>query len=114
MYTPLKLVRYRQPTIVVSSVGGDNQQQSSDDLSQNDGNFSNDEVLKNVNPSQILERSIERMSTSKQEVDLNAATILNRFQVAMNDTESEYANPGIAFLWSDERTRRNKLQEDVS
>lgn len=32
----------------------------------------------------------------------------------MNDAESEYANPGIAFLWSDERSRRCKLQEDVS
>lgn len=103
LYTPLKLVRYRQS----------NDQNSSDELSQSD-NFANDEVLRNVDPSQILERTIERMSTSKQEVDLNAATILNRFQVAMNDTESEYANPGIAFLWSDERSRRHKLQEDVS
>lgn len=109
VYTPLKLLRYRQPTAVV----GDNQQQPADELSQSD-EFSNDEVLRNVDPNQILERSIERMSTSKQEVDVNAATILNRFQVAMNDTESEYANPGIAFLWSDERSRRHKLQQEVS
>lgn len=118
VYTPLKLLRYRQPTTVASSGngngdGGDNQQQPADELSQSD-EFPNDEVLRNVDPNQILERSIERMSTSKQEVDVNAATILNRFQVAMNDTESEYANPGIAFLWSDERSRRNKLQQEVS
>lgn len=104
LYTPLKLVRYRQ---------SNDQTTASDELSQCD-NFANDEVLKNVDPNQILERSIERMSTSKQEIDLNAATIMNRFQVAMNDTESEYANPGIAFLWSDERSRRSKLQQDVS
>lgn len=103
LYTPLKLVRYRQS----------NDQTASDELSQGD-NFAHDDVLRNVDPSQILERAIERMSTSKQEIDLNAATILNRFQVAMNDAESEYANPGIAFLWSDERSRRSKLQEEVS
>lgn len=103
VYAPLKLVRYRQ-TI---------EPKASDQLSQAD-EFAHDAVLKNVDPSQILERSIERMSTSQQEIDVNAVTILNRLQVAMNDTDCEYANPGIAFLWSDERSRRSKLQEDVS
>lgn len=101
VYVPMKLVKYRQ-TI---------NRTVSDELSQNDDD---DPILRHIDPSQILERSIERMSTSNQEIDLNAVTILNRFQVAMNDAESEYANPGIAFLWSDERSRRHKLQEDVS
>lgn len=104
LYVPLKLVRYRQ-TINPNA---------SDELSQGAEEFAHDTILRDVDPHQILERSIERMSTSKQEIDLNAVTILNRFQVAMNDTDSEYANPGIAFLWSDERSRRNKLHEDVS
>lgn len=70
LYTPLKLVRYRQATIGSGGggggSGGDNNQQTTDDSSQSMDDFSNDDVLKNVDPSQILERSIERLSTSKQ------------------------------------------------
>lgn len=97
LHVPNKLVRYRQHTHRAS-----------------DGQVDpNDDVLKNVGQNQILDHKIERMSMSKQEIDINAAVILNRFQVSVNDAESEHANPGIAFLWSDERGRRNKMH-DVS
>lgn len=54
------------------------------------------------------------MSTSKQEIDIRAAVILNGFQIPMNGEENEHANPGIAFLWSDERERRKKMDGTVS
>lgn len=98
LHVPNKLVRYRQQTPRTSAGQAD----------PND-----DDVLKNICQNQILDHKIERMSTSKQEIDINAAVILNRFQVAVKNEESEHANPGIAFLWSDERGRRNKMH-DVS
>lgn len=63
---------------------------------------------------QILDQKIERMSISKQEIDIDVTGILNRFQVPLNDEEIEHANPGISFLWSDERGRRSKMHDNVS
>lgn len=65
------------------------------------------ETMPSVNSDQILDRKIERMSVSKQEIDIIASFILNRFQIDLNKN-SEHANPGIAFIWSDERARRSK------
>lgn len=96
LYVPNKVVRYRQQP---GSTYDDEHE---------------DAVLKHIDPNQILDRKIERMSTSAQEIDFNGTVILNRFQVAMNDEENEHANPGIAFLWSDERGRRSKMQNNVS
>lgn len=101
LYVPNKTVRYRQQSI---KNGGHHDIDDEID----------DEVLCNIDAEQILDRKIERMSTSKQEIDINATLILNRFQVAMNDEENEHANPGIAFLWSDERGRRCKMTNNVS
>lgn len=104
IHVPAKLVRYRQqkhdPASEFSISG--------DDIEIEDS------TLAHIDPGQILDRKIERMSTSKQEIDLNAAVILNRFQISMTDEESEHANPGIAFLWSDERGRRSKMDGTVS
>lgn len=103
MYIPIKLVRYRQQSRAADcefSINGDIEL--------------NDDCLRNIEPNQILDRKIDRMSTSKQEIDVSAAVILNRFQISMNDEENEHANPGIAFLWSDERGRRQKMDGTVS
>lgn len=60
----------------------------------------------------VLDRRIERLTVCKQECDVIAANILNRIQ--MNSKESaEYSNPGIAFLWTDERNRRMKFDDQV-
>lgn len=67
-----------------------------------------------IDPNQILDAKIERMSTSTQEIDLDSAFILNRLQIAMTDDSNEHANPGIAFLWRDERGRRSQMSGDVS
>lgn len=101
LYVPNKTVRYRQQIPKDS-----NSDENLDDI--------NDEVLQNVDAQQILDRKIERMSTSKQEIDINSVVILNRFQVTLNEEENEHANPGIAFLWSDERGRRSKMTNNVS
>lgn len=101
LYIPNKTVRYRQRTMNTSM-----------ERNMDDDDF--DDVLKNIDANQILDGKIERMSTSAQEIDINSTVILNRFQVAMNDEENEHANPGIAFLWSDERGRRSKMQNNVS
>lgn len=104
LYVPGKLVRYRQRT-----------RNANDEFSVNgDIEVDTDEILNGIDHHQILERKIDRMSTSKQEIDVSAAVILNRFQIPMNDEENEHANPGIAFLWSDERGRRNKMNGNVS
>lgn len=100
LYVPNKTVQYRQQSHKTGGNGID------DDF--------DDEVLSKIDDNQILDQKIERMSTSKQEIDINATLILNRFQVAMNDEENEHANPGIAFLWSDERGRRSKMTNNVS
>lgn len=104
LHIPNKLVRYRQQTRTANnefSISGDVE-------------IELDELLQNVGANQILDRKIERMSTSKQEIDFSAAVILNRFQISMTEEDSEHANPGIAFLWSDERGRRNKMKGTVS
>lgn len=61
----------------------------------------------NLRAEQILDKKIERMSVSKHEIDVIASFILNRLQIDLN-TNSEHANPGIAFIWNDEKARRNK------
>lgn len=103
LHIPNKLVRYRQ-----QSRAANNEFSISGDVE------CDDEILRNVEPNQILDRKIDRMSTSKQEIDFSAAVTLNRFQISMTEEENEHANPGIAFLWSDERGRRNKMDGTVS
>lgn len=71
-----------------------------------------DKILVQVDPNQILDAKIERMTISECEIDFSAAFILNRFQINV-DENVEHANPGIAFIWSDERARRNKLNGTV-
>lgn len=103
LHIPNKLVRYRQQKRTENmefSISGDIELE--------------DEILKNIETNQILDRKIDRMSTSKQEIDFSGAVILNRFQISVTDEENEHANPGIAFLWSDERGRRSKMDGTVS
>lgn len=103
LHVPYKLVRYRQKT-----------RDAANEFSINGDTEIDDDVLRRIDQTQILDRKIDRMSTSKQEIDINAAVILNRLQISMTDEESEHANPGIAFLWSDERGRRSKMDGTVS
>lgn len=103
LYIPNKLVHYRQKTY-----------DRNNEFSINGDTKIEDEILQAIDENQILDRKIDRMSTSKQEIDISAAVILNRFQISMNDEENEHANPGIAFLWSDERGRRSKMDGTVS
>ncbi|XP_055316014.1 DNA polymerase zeta catalytic subunit isoform X2 [Sitodiplosis mosellana] len=98
LHIPNKLVRYRQQTRTPNN-----------EFSISGNVEMDDELLRNVEPNQILDRKIDRMSTSRQEIDFSAAVILNRFQISMSEEENEHANPGIAFLWSDERGRRSKM-----
>ena len=67
------------------------------------------EILEGVDPSAILE-NIERISTSKIEIDVPASHILNRLEI--NTKKSDHENPGIESIWTDERLRREKT--DVS
>lgn len=94
LHVPSKLVKYRQS---INIDHGDYDVLACDDK----------------DPSQVLPPSIERMSTCKQEMDVNGVYILNRFQVAIKGDDKEHANPGIAFIWSDERGRRTKFGDDV-
>lgn len=104
LYVPSKLVRYRKQT-----------RSANDEFSINgDIELDNDDILNEIDQNQFLDRKIDRMSASKQEIDVTAAVILNRFQISMNEEDSEHANPGIAFLWSDERGRRSKMEGTVS
>lgn len=59
---------------------------------------------------QVLERNILRISTSRHEVDIAAAFILNRFELL--SSQSGNTNPGIESIWEDERLRRQKMQDD--
>lgn len=102
LHVPSKLVRYRQKS-----------RDASNEFSINGNTEMDDEILQMIDQTQILDRKIDRMSTSKQEVDINATVILNRLQISMSDEDSEHANPGIAFLWSDERGRRSKMDGTV-
>lgn len=88
MHVPAKKIKFRQSLNIANDGFGD---------------VSNDPRQTNY----------ERMSTCKQEIDVNSVYILNRFQVAIKDEDSEHANPGIAFIWSDERGRRQKIGGDV-
>ena len=62
-----------------------------------------------IQPSQILGNNIAKLSTSQLEVDINAAFILNRFQLMTR--KSQHTNPGIESIWLDEMRRRQILQE---
>lgn len=96
LYAPLNIIKYRQNTF-------------------QDGHNVDISTIDIKHPTQqLLEPKIERMSTSKQEIDLNAGFILNRFQVSIKNDANEHANPGIAFIWNDERGRRNKMTGEVS
>lgn len=66
-----------------------------------------DETMSHIGPDQMLERKVERMTVSKHEIDIVASFILNRFQIDLNKN-AEHANPGIAFIWNDERARRSQ------
>lgn len=72
-----------------------------------------DETLTNIDKSQVLDKKFERMTTSKREIDITAAFILNRFQISFQ-ANAEHANPGIAFIWNDERGRRQQMNDEVS
>lgn len=50
----------------------------------------------------------KKMSTSECEFDILAPDILNRDSVE-EEKRSEYANPGIASIWNDEKARRERL-----
>lgn len=59
----------------------------------------------------LLDRKVEKLTVSKKEIDILAAFILNRsYMAAVNETV-EHANPGIAFIWSDERARRSQMAD---
>ena len=73
---------------------------------------SGDDLL-GIKDQQILGDHIERMSVSEREIDIAAVFILNRAQINVRDS-SQHANPGIAFIWMDEKIRRVKLNGQVS
>ncbi|XP_058825625.1 DNA polymerase zeta catalytic subunit [Topomyia yanbarensis] len=54
---------------------------------------------------------LQKMSTSEYEIDILATDILNRSSME-EEKRSEYANPGIASIWNDEKARRNILEMD--
>lgn len=96
LYVPRTVIRYRLPMPVADeSVICDSPLQSDTDGRQ------------------WLDKKVERMTTSANEIDVEATFILNRFQIALNEN-AEHANPGIAFIWSDERGRRSKMNGKVS
>lgn len=106
LHVPVKLVRYRQRShnrLINSYL--------KNDLSADDADK---DILEMVDPNQILDAKIERISSSKQEIDLDSAFILNRLQIVTTDDSNEHANPGIAFLWRDERVRRSQMSGEVS
>lgn len=102
LHVPVKLVRYRQRShknrFINSNLADDGES----------------DTFEMIDSNQILDAKIERMSTSKQEIDLDSAFILNRLQIATTDDSNEHANPGIAFLWRDERGRRSQMSGEVS
>lgn len=65
-----------------------------------------------VNPEQLLDPLIDRLSVSDIEVDLTASFILNRLAVE-KIKKSEHINPGIACIWNDERIRREKINKPI-
>lgn len=95
LYVPSTVIRYRQAT------GSDENVVCASPL------------LSDTGGRRWLDKSVERMTTSANEIDVQAIFILNRFQIAINEN-AEHANPGIAFIWSDERGRRNKMNGKVS
>lgn len=100
LHVPAKTVQYRQ-----------RKRDNDDDFDASSFDL-DDELLNRIDKNQILDRKFERMTTSKQEVDVSGAFVLNRLQVPIGD-QSEHANPGIAFIWSDERGRRSKMSGEV-
>jgi DNA polymerase zeta len=50
----------------------------------------------------------EKMATSEYEIDISSMDIMNR-TLMEEEKRSEYANPGIASIWNDERVRRKLL-----
>lgn len=96
LYVPSAVIRYRRlPS-------------ASDDICVSDSPLQPD-----TGGRQWLDKKIERMTTSANEIDVEATFILNRFQIALHEN-AEHANPGIAFIWSDERGRRSKMNGEVS
>lgn len=65
-----------------------------------------------INPEQLLDPFIHRLSVSDIEIDLIASFILNRFGYE-NRKNSEHINPGIASIWNDERIRREKINKPI-
>lgn len=100
LYVPTTVIRYRQ---VQSAASDDENIMLFDSPLQSDTD----------NGRQWLDKKIERMSTSANEIDIEATFILNRFQIALHEN-AEHANPGIAFIWNDERGRRSKMNGKVS
>lgn len=95
LYVPSTVIRYRQVVLADENEICESPMQS------------------DTSGRQWLDKSVERMTTSANEIDVQAIFILNRFQIAINEN-AEHANPGIAFIWSDERGRRNKMNGKVS
>ena len=54
-----------------------------------------------------------RMSTSDYEIDISVMDILNR-SLMEEEKRSEYANPGIASIWNDEKIRRKHLNMEFA
>lgn len=109
LYVPSTVIRYRrqQPDAVAAAAVGN---------VVDEDEFENcDSPLRSSDADgrQWLDKKVERMTTSANEIDIEAAFILNRFQIAQHEN-AEHANPGIAFIWSDERGRRNKMNGTVS
>lgn len=50
----------------------------------------------------------ERTAVSRQEIDVGAAHILNRFEMDLPSKPTDHANPGIASIWKDEQVRRSR------
>lgn len=64
--------------------------------------------MESIDEQNIL-KNVARISTSKIEIDITAANILNRLEINDATTKTEHENPGIASIWKDEICRRREL-----
>lgn len=66
--------------------------------------------MQGIRTGSTLDPTIERQSVSRVELDVPSSYIMNRYQLDDNASK-QHANPGIAFLWRDERIRRSRLTD---
>lgn len=107
LYVPTTVIRYRVPQPAVADAAAAAAAAIGENV------IYDSPLQLDMDGRQRLDKKIERMTTSANEIDIEATFILNRFQIALHEN-AEHANPGIAFIWSDERGRRSKMRGKVS